>query len=137
MNWARIAKYTVIYFICSTASGVPLGYVMGRYDSAGEVIPSWIYWSFIFLSMVVEATIIYFLVKSQKKFAFIHALIVVLLSSLIASCILWLLAGEWLLGGWQVDYASMFLALIAGSVLGRRAASNLQVSMSDKGVADT
>ena len=98
MNWARIAKYTVVYFICSTASGVPLGYVIGRYDAAGEMIPSSIYWSFIFLSMVVEATIIYFLVKNQKKFAFIHALIVVLLSSLIASCILFFLAGEVLLG---------------------------------------
>jgi hypothetical protein len=124
VNWARIAKYTVVYFICSTASGVPLGYVIGRYDSAGEMIPSSIYWSFIFLSMVVEATIIYFLVKSQKKFAFIHALIVVLLSSLIASCILFLLAGEVLLGGWQIDYITMFIALLFGFSLGRQAAKS-------------
>lgn len=124
MNWARIAKYTVIYFICSTASGVPLGYVMGRYDSAGEVIPSWIYWSFIFLSMFVEATIIYFLVKNQAKFAFIHALIVVLLSSLIASCILFLLVGDALLGGWQTDYVSMFIALLFGVALGKQAATS-------------
>ncbi len=121
MNWARIAKYTLIYFVCSTASGVPLGYVIGRYDSAGEMIPSSIYWSFIFLSMVVEATIIYFLVKNQKKFAFIHALIVVLLSSLIASCILYLLAGDALLGGWQIDYVSMFIALLFGVALGKHA----------------
>jgi hypothetical protein len=119
VNWARIAKYTVIYFICSTASGVPLGYVMGRYDSAGEMIPISIYWSFIFLSMVVEATIIYFLVKNQKKFAFIHALIVVLLSSIFASCILFFLAGEVLLGGWQIDYVSMFIALLFGVALGK------------------
>ncbi|WP_445425881.1 hypothetical protein [Alishewanella sp. HL-SH06] len=124
MNWARIAKYTVIYFICSTASGVPLGYVMGRYDSAGEVIPSWIYWSFIFLSMFVEATIIYFLVKNQAKFLFIHALIVVLLSSLIASCILFLLVGDALLGGWQIDYVSMFIALLFGVALGKQAATS-------------
>lgn len=124
MNWARIAKYTVIYFICSTASGVPLGYVMGRYDSAGEVIPSWIYWSFIFLSMFVEATIIYFLVKNQAKFAFIHALIVVLLSSLIASCILFLLVGDALLGGWQIDYVSMFISLLFGVALGKQAATS-------------
>ncbi|MBU1390232.1 MAG: hypothetical protein KJ856_00345 [Gammaproteobacteria bacterium] len=122
MNWARIAKYTVVYFICSTASGVPLGYVIGRYDSAGEMIPSWIYWSFIFLSMVVEATIIFFLVKNQAKFAFIHALIVVLLSSLIASFILFLMAGEVLLGGWQIDYASMSIALLFGVALGKQAA---------------
>jgi hypothetical protein len=121
VNWARIAKYTVIYFICSTASGVPLGYVMGRYDSAGEMIPISIYWSFIFLSMVVEATIIYFLVKNQKKFAFIHALIVVLLSSIFASCILFFLAGEVLLGGWQIDYVSMFIALLFGVALGKHA----------------
>ncbi|MDT3321208.1 hypothetical protein Q4Q52_15780 [Shewanella sp. SP1S2-4] len=124
MNWARIAKYTVVYFICSTASGVPLGYVIGRYDSAGEMIPSWIYWSFIFLSMVVEATIIYFLVKNQAKFAFIHALIVVLLSSLIASCILFLMAGEVLLGDWQIDYASMSIALLFGVALGKQAAKS-------------
>jgi len=122
VNWARIAKYTVVYFICSTASGVPLGYVIGRYDSAGEMIPSWIYWSFIFLSMVVEATIIFFLVKNQAKFAFIHALIVVLLSSLIASCILFLMAGEVLLGDWQIDYASMSIALLFGVALGNQAA---------------
>lgn len=137
MNWASIAKYVVVFVICSTAAGMPLGYVMGKFDSAGEILPSWIYWSFILLSLVVEATVIYFLVKNQTKNAVLHAVAVILLSSVIASCILWLLAGEWLLGGWQVDYASMFLALIAGSVLGRRAASNLQVSMSDKGVADT
>lgn len=124
MNWARIAKYTVIYFICSTASGVPLGYVMGRYNSAGEVIPSWIYWSFIFLSMFVEATIIYFLVKNQAKFAFIHALIVVLLSSLIASCILFLLVGDALLDGWQIDYVIMFIALLFGVALGKHAATS-------------
>ncbi|MGP9799642.1 hypothetical protein [Rheinheimera sp. NSM] len=128
MNWARIAKYTVVYFICSTASGVPLGYVIGRYDSAGEMIPSSIYWSFIFLSMVVEATIIYFLVKNQKKFAFIHALIVVLLSSLIASCILFFLAGEVLLGGWQIDYVSMFIALLFGVALGKQAAKSSGVA---------
>lgn len=124
MNWARIAKYTVVYFICSTASGVPLGYVIGRYDSAGEMIPSLIYWSFIFLSMIVEATIIYFLVKNQEKFAFIHALIVVLLSSLIASCILFFLAGGVLLGGWQIDYVSMFIALMFGVALGKQAAKS-------------
>ncbi|WP_215399511.1 hypothetical protein [Rheinheimera oceanensis] len=124
MNWARIAKYTVIYFICSTASGMPMGYVMGRYDSVGEVIQSWTYLSFIFLSMLVESTIIYFLVKNQAKFAFIHALIVVLLSSLIASCILFLLAGEVLLGGWQIDYVSMFIALLFGFVLGKQAAKS-------------
>ncbi|MCB5228391.1 hypothetical protein JAO78_016420 [Alishewanella sp. 16-MA] len=124
MNWARIAKYTVIYFICSAASGVPLGYVMGRYDSAGEIIPSSIYWSFIFLSMIVEATIIYFLVKNQEKFALIHALIVVLLSSLIASCILFLLAGEALLGGWEIDYITMFIALLFGFALGKQAAKS-------------
>lgn len=112
----------MVYFICSTASGVPLGYVIGRYDSAGEMIPSWIYWSFIFLSMVVEATIIFFLVKNQAKFAFIHALIVVLLSSLIASFILFLMAGEVLLGGWQIDYASMSIALLFGVALGKQAA---------------
>ncbi|ENY3838725.1 hypothetical protein ACFXIQ_004261 [Vibrio vulnificus] len=122
MNWARIAKYTVIYSICSTASGVPLGYVMGRYDSAGEVIPSWIYWSFIFLSIFVEATIIYFLVKNQAKFTFIYALIVVLLSSLIASCILFLMAGEVLLGGWQIDYANISIALLFSVALGKQAA---------------
>lgn len=121
MNWARIAKYTLIYFVCSTASGVPLGYVIGSYDSAGEMIPSSIYWSFIFLSMVVEATIIYFLVKNQKKFAFIHALIVVLFSSLIASCILYLLAGDAFLGGWQIDYVSMFIALLFGVAFGKHA----------------
>ncbi|GGO70256.1 hypothetical protein [Bowmanella pacifica] len=124
MNWARIAKYTVIFFICSVASGVPLGYVMGRYDSVGEIIPSWIYWSFIFLSMLVEAAIIYFLVKNQANFAFIHALIVVLLSSLIASCILFFLAGEVLLGGWQIDYVSMFIALLFGVALGKQAAKS-------------
>ena len=124
MNWARIVKYTMIYVICSAASGVPLGYVIGRYDSTGEVIPSWIYWSFIFLSMLVEATIIYILVKNQAKFAFIHALIVVLLSSLIASCILFLLAGEVLLGGWQIDYVSMFIALLFGVALGKQAAKS-------------
>ena len=124
MNWARIAKYTVIYFICSAASGVPLGYVMGRYDSAGEIIPSSIYWSFIFLSMLVEATIIYFLVKNQEKFALIHALIVVFLSSLIASCILFLLAGEALLGGWEIDYITMFIALLFGFALGKQAAKS-------------
>ncbi|ABL99551.1 hypothetical protein SHAM105786_17055 [Shewanella amazonensis] len=121
MNWARIAKYTFFYFICSVASGVPLGYVMGRYDSTGEMIPSSIYWSFIFLSMVVEATIIYFLVKNQKKLAFIHALIVVLFSSLIASCILYLLTGEVLLDGWQIDYVCMFIALLFGVALGKHA----------------
>jgi hypothetical protein len=119
VNWAKISKYTVIYFICATASGVPLGYVMGKYDSAGEIIPSWIYWGFIFLSMIVQATIIYFLVKDQTRFAFIHALIVVLLSSLIGSCILWLLLGEVLIGGWQIDYISMFIALLFGFGLGR------------------
>ncbi|KUM53567.1 hypothetical protein [Rheinheimera sp. EpRS3] len=120
MNWARIAKYTLIYFIFSAASGVPLGYVMGRYDSGGEVIPSWVYWRFIFLSMLVEATVIYFLVKNQEKFAFIHALIVVLLSSLIASCILFLLAGEALLGSWQIDFITMFIALFLGVALGKQ-----------------
>ena len=114
MNWARIAKYALIYFILSAASGVPLGYVMERYDSAGEVIPSWVYWSFIFLSMLVEAAVIYFLVKNQEKFAFLHALVVVVLSSLIASCILFLLAGEALLGGWQIGYISMVIALFFG-----------------------
>lgn len=120
MNGARIAKYTLIYFIFSAASGVPLGYVMGRYDSAGEVIPSWVYWSFIFLSMLVEAAVIYFLVKNQEKSAFIHALVVVALSSLIASCILFLLAGEALLGGWQIDYISMLIALLFGFALGKQ-----------------
>ncbi|WP_240223341.1 hypothetical protein [Rheinheimera hassiensis] len=124
MNWARIARYTVIFFICSVASGVPLGYVMGRYDSAGEIIPSWIYWSFIFLSMFVEATIIYFLVKNQSKFAFTHAFIVIFLSSLISSCILFLLVGDALLGGWQIDYVSMFISLLFGVALGKQAATS-------------
>lgn len=127
MNWARIAKYALIYFILSAASGVPLGYVMGRYDLAGEVIPSWVYWSFIFLSMLVEAAVIYFLVKNQEKFAFLHALVVVVLSSLIASCILFLLAGEALLGGGQIDYISMVIALFFGFALGKQAAKSSRV----------
>jgi hypothetical protein len=119
VNWARIVKYTLIYFILSAASGVPLGYVMGRYDSAGEVIPSWVYWSFIFLSMLVEAAVIYFFLKNQEKSAFIHSLVVVALGSLIASCILFLLAGEALLGGWKIDYISMFIALLFGFCFGQ------------------
>jgi hypothetical protein len=118
VNWKLIAKYTVIFFICSELSGVPLGYAIGSYDNLGETIPTWVYWSLKFLSLLVHAVVIYFLARSLPNKTLAHTVLVVVFSSLISSTLLWLFSGQFYLGIWQLEYSLLTLALIVGTMLG-------------------